>query len=538
MFPLDEIEEVSNPYDFRQWVKIMKQIDLKDSGAISGDEYQKYDSLYQQFLSVFPWLHKYWTKYALFVWNAKQDLTLIREIYRNALSRSKLMYSVEMWREYINFFQINLPATDKATIKEIYAEALDAIGAHFNSSEIWNIVLNFEAENQVSRFLLLAKAISNPISELKRFWSELQTLISRVPSRILHQFDPSRSVRELLFFQDRPEPHNYPPTREMEILKSVSEKLTKLYHESLEQLSKSYKYISNISRYYFLFESPDDIQIGNWEQYAEMLEDEFREKLTKQSFDAVVHCYECALIPCAFISSIWISYANFIEDAAVSNSQSNQYATIDDCRSIYQRIPFNVIPQAKSIYAEFEEQYYPASAAQIYLEMSQSQYAEQVVSSVYFTLRTQGLDAAAHLLRTSIKRFVEGGNEVASSVLAAALLDLCNETSDNVNGSVYLSEYANKLVSNDPQAANTALYDLCYNNTHLKLDDKLVLLQIYMDYAMVNGVKSDFQLQLQKTFDEKKNKLIFNQDFFNQQFLISKQPTELKKKLWIENLSE
>lgn len=539
MFNSDQVfTPPENPYNFRAWMELISKIDSVDPSSLPHQQTQLCLSNFNTFLETFPWLHKYWSKYAAFTYSVNFNILSAKQIFMKALSKSKLIFSVDMWIEYIKFLQTHLSASEQDSLGKVFAEALDAVGSLYNSSEIWHLALNYEHEHRRTRFFLLSKVITYPVADLKQFWAELQTIISRVPIGQLRQFDPRKPVSELLTMQEQPANLVLPPTTEKQMREEITSQLSNYYNESLKILSKRYKYEINISRQYFDFNSPDEIQIGNWEAYTAMLEQEYREKPTIENYIAATQCYERALIPCAFVDSIWLNYANFMEDVARNSSTQKTFASIDDVRDIYERIPYDVLPSARIVYAEFEEVYYATKASSTYDQMASSKYAEQVVAAAYYAKRTSGDDQAAEILRSAAQRFIQADDQEGGSVVAATLLELANESTNDVFGAIYLSEYAKKLIYSDPEQSNKILYDFIYNNQkNVTLEDKILMLDIYLEYARNHSISAGFQLDLEILRNKFRNKLVFNKDYFNNTYMLSGRPPEQRMKEWITSSS-
>lgn len=526
-----------NLYDFRAWTELISKIDVNDNSSMTGQTSQLCNNNFRTFLKAFPWLHKYWTKFAQFIWSAKYDLKTVEPIFVEALSRNTLIYSVDMWLEYIKFFQTHLAQTEQHRLRGIFASALDAVGSLYNSSEIWHMALNYENEHRRTRFFLLSKVISYPVSELKQFWAELQTILPRVPVGQLKQFDPNKTVTELFSETEQVSNQVLPPNAEIQARAEANKRLSDLYNASLKMLSKRYGYEINITRQHFDFISPDEIQIGNWEAYASMLEKEYNADPSWVNYNSVVQCYERAIIPCAFVDSIWLNYANFLEDAANSHHRQ-KFASVEDARAVYNRIPYQVLPSAKIVQAEFEEVYSSTLATELYNQMALSNYAEQIVAAAYYAQRTINEEEAAAVLRSAAVRLIENNDLEGGSVIAATLLNLKNEATANAGGAVYLTEYARRLIQSDPEQSSMILYDFIYKNENTPpLEDRILVLDIYLEYARTKSMPADFQLNLENERNKLRNKLVFNQDYFNNSYMLSARHPEQKLREWLATSS-
>lgn len=549
-----ELNPPSDPYDFKCWIQYFSKISNLNIASMAGSTFEQCISNYKKFLETFPWLYTYWDKFANFIWVGKGELTNAKDIYTTALSKSTLYYSIDMWLCCIKFFKSNLPQTEQEKMRQIYSAALDAVGGHYCSGNLWRLALNFEDENRRSTFSLLAKAITYVTSDLKTFWAELQLILPKTPLSNFQLFldNKDKTVTELfsLFDTVALQPSQMNEFAQQEATDDAEERsiyigrLTEIYNNSLAKIASRSIYEENINRHFFHFNAPDEAQISNWERYASFLEEEFKKAPSKENFDDIVLIYERALIPCAFIDTMWIQYANFLEDCS-----NDSFTDIDEARKVYKRIPFNVIPDAKIIYAEFEEVYSPTeNAPSIYSEMAQSDFAEQIIASASYQIRSHSLlnnysnpnpefaqslnDIALEILRNGRDRLLEKGDIDGSSAVAAFLLDAFGELSDKISGAIYVLKWAQTYANSDPDATSNYLYEAIYNAPSL-YEDKLELLKIYIEFMRRHGSKASFQLQLEGEYIRMKNKFIWNKDYFNQKFILSKQGPEQKMKDWI-----
>ncbi|OHS96135.1 hypothetical protein TRFO_37718 [Tritrichomonas foetus] len=532
-----------NPYDYQEWTNVISKIDVSESASMTGQEFQSCVELYSKFLETFPWLYAYWTKYANLIYSGKSDLQAAKEIFNKALSKNVLYYSVEMWLEYIMFFQVRLPHTEQDQMRTIFCQALDSIGTHYHSGEIWSLAMNFESEHKRPYFHLLAKSIAQPTDKLDRFWSELQSMLPRIPVGQLISFDLSKSVTELTSQAEQisqQPPRIMSPQEEQSIRAQYTTSITDVYNSSLAKLSKVNYFEININRHFFHFNSPDDAQIGNWEAYSANLEKVFKQTHSKSDFDAVVQIYERALIPCAFIDSIWLHYASFLEDCALM--QEPRYATIDDARNIYLRIPMAVMPSAKVVYGEFEEVYSPEKAVAVYTELSGSYYAEQIIAAAYYTKRTHPPDSnvAQQVLAAGRDRLLSVGDRDGASVVAAVLLDLSNEASEGITGAAYTSKYARRIAESSPQQANELLFNAIFPNDstpledRIPIEDRVSLFPVYIEFNRKHGMPANFQMSMELNYNKLKNKLTWHRNYFDQTYLIQGQQPEQKAKMWAD----
>ena len=531
MLSEQDFELPSNPYDFNSWVALVSKIDSYDSSSMTGSTYDSSIRIFDGFLANFPWLYAYWTKYAHFVWSGRCDLSQTISIFKRALSPNVLRYSVEMWLEYIKFIRANTPASDQETIRSVFAEALDAIGTHYCSGEIWSMAIEFEMDHRRPAFQLLAKAVSCPTNKLSQFWTELQGMLPRVPISQLTQFDKNKSVHEIMSAGELP-PSLISGAGEQNIRAERTKIITELYENSLTSISKRYRFEININRHFFHFNSPDEVQIGNWENYASTFEQIFNENPTQENFNAVVEIYERALIPCAFIDSIYLHYADFLEET--SNYKYPFCPTIDLARNVYRRMPMKVMPSAEIVYAEFEEANNPSIAESLYEGLAKSNYAEHVIAAAYYFKRLSNTTRAIEILRSGRDRLKFNNDVFGAAAIASELLELANETSDDINEALYASKYAKIISESDPQSGNLALFKAIYSTPDILLENKISLLKIYIEYSRKHGIEAKFQLDLENLYNILKNRLLWHKQYFDQTYLNAQKPPEKKLDEWYE----
>lgn len=519
----------SNPYDYQSWESIFNSLDISDYSAISKQQFDSIISLYQQYLSVFPYLHIYWSRYASVAFSNTDSYSDAIVIFKKATSPNILKYSVEMWNEYIKFFQIHYSHAESSEMMEIFFEALKAIGRTYKSGSIWKTAIEFlKKELKKSPFFMLANAISCPIEGLYEFWDELQSYLSKVTVEEMLIFENYGKENDMkLMYQKLDDLNNINDIDERSLRASVAKKLNDDYMKAKENYAKRMKFENAITRSYFHFLALDEAQICNWECYIETFKNLFQENKSDESFNDLIEIYERAIIPCNYVESIWFDYANFIESTLGENAS----------REIYSRIPFNVLPHLKVVYAEFEEEYSLENAKQVYDSLIHSDYAEHVIAAAEFYFRHNDLETAKNILRTSRDRMLQNNDMSGASAVSICLLEIANEHSEGIYSAAYISKYARKLISeNHDDEANSFLFDVTQgeHSSQLLLEDRISLIQIYIECCRTWGVEASFQIGLELEYNKLKNKLLWHKSFFEQRELKQKSSPESKYSKWLE----
>lgn len=523
MFETEELSAPSNPYDYRSWIALLDKVSLTESSNLSSSEYNKFLEYFESFLQNYPLLYAYWSKYAQFVWIETESYEDVEKIFLKALDRNILFYQVEMWEEYIKFVTYHQHPDGTNHLRQVIASALDSIGSCFKSSPIWKLAIESERNNSEICFFLMAKAVSFSQEDLKEIWNDLLNLLSKIPTNIITELNIDISCTEF-FGQKHETYHNADiSTDDHEARAEAIEKLTSIYEKSLREYNERISFENSFSRNYFHFNVPDIAQISKWESYISLFENKFNESNDMIHYNYIIEIFERALIPCNHIKSIWLKYARFLET----------HDKIEEARSAYLRIPFDIIPSAKIFYAEFEEVYCIENAINIYKEMSTSKYAQHVISSAQFRKRSSHEESEiVEMLRNSRNRFLEENDKDGASLIASALFEMTGEPTDELYTATYISKLSKSF--SDPQKPNELLYHSIYESPDVLLEDKVALLKLYLEYIREWGISGAFQFQMEMELIRLKNQLIWHKQYHEQTFLMGQLEPDAKMNSWIE----
>ena len=479
-------------------------------GAVSREEFDAARASLDRLLTAFPLLYGVWVRLSRLVWTGTGEWSAVEEVFRKAVDTTGLKYSPELWTEFVRSASSHA-GTDEA--RRVLLLSLASVGDHFMSGPLWKALVDLEKQREMGRPLfVLAHAVAHATQDLKEMWEELQSLLPRTSIQQLLALDLDVPLPEAL---ERPL-GELGDGNEHEIRAAIAEKLAKVYEASLDEVLRRSKFETAITRHYFHFQAPDDSQIENWEAYIEML------RKTGAPDQKIIELYERALIPCNYIECVWMNYADFMEERDP-----------EAARSVYERIPFNVIPRAKITFAEFLEQY--GDPEPVYDELAASSNAEQAIAAAHFWMRKQS-DKAPAVLREARDRMVAAGDADGAGLVAAELLQIAGEASDELleTSASYVSSRACLAATDDPDAANTTLYTAVFQSPAILLEDRVTLLEIYVEYLRQWGSEAAFQLEMEITLQKMKNQLIWHRHHFDQSFLASTEAPENRLHLWIE----
>lgn len=500
-----------NKYDYQEWIKIFNSFDLGDVGSISQQKVNDLTRLFDAFLSTFPHLHVFWAKYAQFIFSTTGSLSEALAVFDKALTEKTLMFSVEMWSELIKF----ISSTDATKTREAYARALDSIGWHFRSSQIWMSAIEFEISQGRNPFFYYAKALMNPIDEIVKLNRDFQTFVPKTESEKIKNYDFKMTFSSFIAQPDDVLQNEFVATEDedrVNILKMLSSK----YETSLKEVNEISAFESQITRSYFHFKTPDDAQVSVWEQYADW---------SVQTNKPVVYTqriYERAVIPCEHIDGIWIQYALFLEDQGM----------IEEARAVYQRIPFDILHRARTYYIAFEEQYNNEEANKEAAKDANSEFAELVIFAANYYLRNNDVETAKQILAGGLERMEASEDFQGAGLLSAAFSDITKEVLKLVpQSATSIISYSTTASSEE---ANVAFYNAVFDeSSKLLLEDKVTIAQLYLEYSRVLGVDIVFQNQLESELNNLKNRLIWHKSYFRQNCIISKIEPETVPQEWI-----
>ena len=481
-------------------------------GAVSREEYESSRASLERLLTAFPLLYGVWIRLSRLVWAGTGDWASVESIFKKSVDETGLSHSPELWTEFVRSASTHGGPNEA---RRVLLMSLDKVGSHFLSGPLWKALVDVEKQRDAGRPLfVLAHAISHATQDLKEFWDETQSLLPRTPLPQLISLDLNIPLSELLEIPLR-DPAG---ADEHAVRADVASRLSTIHETSLSEATRRARFESAITRHYFHFRAPDDAQIENWQAYIDML------RTIGASPEKIIELYERALIPCYYIENLWISYADFME-------------TVDpqSARAVYERIPFNVIPRAKITFAEFLEEH--GDPVPVYNELATSANAEQVIAAAHYWVRKQQIETAVELLRNARDKMISNEDMDGAGLVAAELLKISGEKSDELleTSATYVSAHALAAAEDDLDVANQTLYAAIFQaEPKILLEDRVTLLEIYIDYLRRWGSEAGFQLEMELTLSKMRNQVIWHRQHFEQGFLASNEPPENRLALWIE----
>ncbi|KAI5948887.1 hypothetical protein KGF57_005080 [Candida theae] len=181
------IELIKDPDNFELWQQLITSAEYNDKNGISKStpqsQLQTLRTSYDRFLAKYPFMYKYWIRYA--EWEFKlTDLDAAIKIYDDAFQH--LECCIELWVNYLQF-RINTITNNVDQVLNLFEKARRLIGCHFYSYEFYTLYLSFLESyatdtNQFKRkyYTLLRIILEVPLYHYEYFYKKYFELISRI----------------------------------------------------------------------------------------------------------------------------------------------------------------------------------------------------------------------------------------------------------------------------------------------------------------------------------------------------------------------
>lgn len=505
-----------DPSNFESWTKLFSEYDSSSYQSMTQTQLMELARYYQTFLEYYPYLHIYWAKYAQLTWHLSQDLSSIEGVFQQALDKTKLGYSIDMWKEYLKYYATYINIIPQGEIRLAYAKALDAIGWHYQSYSIYNEAIEFERSEGREPLFYMVKAIQNPINNLSKIYTQLTDLLKVVHISYIINCNMDKTFEDYI---SSPFEMDISIDNENEVREEFIRKIDDIFHNTNFKLGTINKYEKRISQSFFHIYLPDQSEISGWEMYIDYLILSYKSSPSKDTYIDVIRLFERAIIPNAYVGSIWVYYAQFVEE--------NQFGGIDEARTIYQRIPA-ILYKCQQAYAGFEEEHNIEAACALYHQLEMSDYAENVIFASNFYLRQGDQSMAQQVLINAYSRFLNNGDSCGYDIIGAELLRrgleihsieplsvsadsqlklfqaITNKLPDDdpnladVNVKLYAATYG--MASEDAQIVDNSGYHATQENG-VMLDEKIHLLRSYIEFCRERGIEANFQLNAESDFN-------------------------------------
>ncbi|KAI5969650.1 hypothetical protein CANMA_001313 [Candida margitis] len=181
------IELIKDPDSFELWQQLIISAEHNDKNGISKStpppQLQTLRTSYDRFLTKYPYMYKYWIRYA--EWEFKlTDVSTAIKLYEDAFQH--LNYCIELWVNYLQF-RINTITDNVEQVLGLFEKARGLIGNHFYAYEFYTLYLSFlesyaTEENQYRRkyFTLMRIVLDVPLYHYEYFYKKYFELIARV----------------------------------------------------------------------------------------------------------------------------------------------------------------------------------------------------------------------------------------------------------------------------------------------------------------------------------------------------------------------
>ncbi|CAI5755917.1 unnamed protein product [Candida verbasci] len=327
------IELVQDPNNYKLWFKLIESIEAKNINKSSNEEEIEILRItYDKLLIRYPYLFKYWIKYAEWEFNLG-NAEKANEIYQKALFQ--MSYSIDLWIEFLKFKILTI-SNNQIEILKLFEKARSLIGYHYFSHEFYQLYLEFlknynEESNQFmdKYYILLRIIIEIPLYNYEYFFKIWFDIIKAKPSLIsVNESLDSNSLRKL--FID-------------------------VYITTQFKSYEIYQFEKKINPHNFNFKLISNQQLQNWDAYFEMLNfKHYPSEMLEMNYHR--YLYVCLGYPVA-----WINVADFyIFNHKYNNSRrilKLGYKLIGDYKILLKLIDLEIFlkqyQSAKSLIADF-----------------------------------------------------------------------------------------------------------------------------------------------------------------------------------------
>ena len=145
-----------HPLEYNQWVLYVLQEESKSK--------QQKDTVYREFFQYYPLASHMWTRYASKASTVEETL----EIYQKAILVNK--YCPSLWYAYLSYILTCNYNGDEVETTPLFAQAIQYVGSHPASFDLWRLVLDTDLVNEE----ILTNLFSSPLPFLSTLWERLQ----------------------------------------------------------------------------------------------------------------------------------------------------------------------------------------------------------------------------------------------------------------------------------------------------------------------------------------------------------------------------
>ncbi|CAM8933573.1 unnamed protein product [Rhodiola kirilowii] len=296
----------TNSLDFDAWTALIEETERVAEGNIV-----KIRTVYDAFMSEFPFCYGYWKKYADHEVRHGSTEKVV-EVYERAVQG--VTYSVDIWLHYCTFTISTFG--DQETVRRLFERGLAYVGTDYLSHPLWDKFIEYEySQQEWSRLAMIyTRILENPIQQLDRFFNSFRDLAGNRPLSELRTPEEAAAALEAAGKEIEGDAHpdvekqspNGALTETQEIEKYIAIR-EEMYKKAKEFDSKIIGFESGIRRPYFHVRPLNVAELENWHSYLDFIEKE-------GDLSKVGKLYERCLIACANYSEYWIRYIKCMED--------------------------------------------------------------------------------------------------------------------------------------------------------------------------------------------------------------------------------
>ena len=323
---------------------------------------------------------------------------------------------------------------------------------------------------------------------------------------------------------------------ETELRGEAVRRITEIFDSTHKRVKEIEPFEDRIQRHFFHFQAPDEFQIWNWQEYAKYCENKFAQDQNEQNFEDVVHVYERALIPCAYIDSIYQDYAAFLE----RTPSFGGYKAADE---ILQRGDENITPNIPIWRGELNEVYNPEKAEEIYKHLALSNVADVILAVSGYWMRREDPQMSYQVLQDAYQRLIEANDSNRAGILYKAILQHPNKEGEvpepPMSALAYLALIQSRKEHNED--ATELFYRACFEDTAVPFEDRAELAGMYLQHLYITGNAASYLVDIENLVSVMKHKSNWHREYFEQAFLFHQgnecQPEDQLKR-WLEYQSE
>jgi pre-mRNA-processing factor 39 len=300
----------SSPDDFDAWLDLVDASLTLDGGInrhSNPHTVQLCRFSFDGLLGRFPMLQGYWKKYADLEFKL-DNINKAMEVYEKGVSI--MPGCIDLWVDYCAFK--TLVTTTEAgvlEIRELLERAVDKVGNHFLSHELWDLYIEFEERDGNSRsvFELLERIIEIPLHQYAKYYDRFRKLAKQLPleSQVskfyLDQFQAEYELEQ----ENVSDNTGAEGLANADLTLRITNYHNSIYSRVQGETTRRFAFESVITRPYFHIAYLPEEQLQAWRKYLTFEEIE-------GDIDRICLLYERALIPTCLGEEFWLRYARWL----------------------------------------------------------------------------------------------------------------------------------------------------------------------------------------------------------------------------------